>query len=249
MDASGIVIIGSYFSPFVRKVLVGLGLKAINYRIDPIAPFFGNDEFTRLNPRRQIPVLMRGSQVVCGSADICAWLESEYPMPPLLLNSTEMREKALSWQAFSDRQLADVLVYGLVQEIIIHPFFFGRPRNDERIRELTERVIPAELNCLEAEIPDKGFLLGEFSLADIAIASMFRTAELVRFSVDAERWPRIAAWLQRTWALPAFAELRPFEQICTRTPYLQQREALKLAGAPLTGTTLGTNTPRPPPAR
>ncbi len=43
-------VIGNYISPYVRKVLVCLELKGIDYEIDPIAPFVGNDEFSRLSP-------------------------------------------------------------------------------------------------------------------------------------------------------------------------------------------------------
>ena len=45
-----VTVIGSYLSPYVRKVLVCLELKGIQYEIDPIVPFYGNDEFTRLIP-------------------------------------------------------------------------------------------------------------------------------------------------------------------------------------------------------
>jgi glutathione S-transferase len=34
-------IVGSYLSPYVRKVLACLDLKGLAYEIDPIAPFFG----------------------------------------------------------------------------------------------------------------------------------------------------------------------------------------------------------------
>ena len=43
-------IIGSYVSPYVRKVLVCMELKGLEYEVDPITPFFGNDEFRRLSP-------------------------------------------------------------------------------------------------------------------------------------------------------------------------------------------------------
>ena len=43
-------IIGSYISPYVRKVLVFLHIKGIAYEIDPIIPFMGDDGFTRLSP-------------------------------------------------------------------------------------------------------------------------------------------------------------------------------------------------------
>jgi glutathione S-transferase len=41
-------IIGSYVSPYVRKVLACLALKELAYEIDPITPFYGNEEFGRL---------------------------------------------------------------------------------------------------------------------------------------------------------------------------------------------------------
>ena len=43
-------IIGSYISPYVRKVLAALALKGIDYDIDPIVPFFGSDRFSAISP-------------------------------------------------------------------------------------------------------------------------------------------------------------------------------------------------------
>ena len=47
MTAIKTKIIGSYLSPYVRKVLVCLDIKGVPYEIDPIVPFHGNDEFAR----------------------------------------------------------------------------------------------------------------------------------------------------------------------------------------------------------
>ena len=55
-------IIGSYLSPYVRKVLVFLHAKKIPYEIDPIVPFYGNDAFTEISPVRRIPVLIDEEQ-------------------------------------------------------------------------------------------------------------------------------------------------------------------------------------------
>jgi glutathione S-transferase len=40
-------IIGSYVSPYVRKVLAYLALKGLDYEIDPITPCFGDEERAR----------------------------------------------------------------------------------------------------------------------------------------------------------------------------------------------------------
>jgi hypothetical protein len=58
MPAEPVTIIGTYLSPYVRKALVCLDLKGIDYRIDPIVPFFGNEQFTRISPLRRIPALI-----------------------------------------------------------------------------------------------------------------------------------------------------------------------------------------------
>ena len=47
---SPVRIIGSYLSPYVRKVLVCLDLKGLAYEIDPIVPFLGDDRFSKLSP-------------------------------------------------------------------------------------------------------------------------------------------------------------------------------------------------------
>jgi glutathione S-transferase len=39
-----ITVIGSYILRYVRMVLVFLELKFVDYRIDPMPPFVGNDE-------------------------------------------------------------------------------------------------------------------------------------------------------------------------------------------------------------
>jgi glutathione S-transferase len=58
MTQAAATIVGSYLSPYVRKVLVCLDIKGVAYRIDPIVPFYGNDEFARISPVRRVPVLV-----------------------------------------------------------------------------------------------------------------------------------------------------------------------------------------------
>ena len=70
-----LTIIGSYVSPYVRKVLACMNLKGLDYQVDPITPFFGNDEFERLSPLRRIPVLIDGDLAVSDSTVICEYLD------------------------------------------------------------------------------------------------------------------------------------------------------------------------------
>ena len=89
-----------------------------------------------------------------------------------------------------------------------------------------------------------GFAFGDFSIADIAIAAFFRNAAFARFRVDAARWPKTAAFVDRVLAMEAFAQLAPFEDRMLRTPIAQHRAALAEMGAPILAETYGTATRR-----
>ena len=78
---AAVTIIGSYLSPYVRKVLAVLELKGIAYAIDPIVPFFGDERFSKLSPVRRIPVLIDDRVTLADSSVICQYLEDRCPAP------------------------------------------------------------------------------------------------------------------------------------------------------------------------
>ena len=92
--AETLTVIGNYLSPYVRKVLVCLELKGIPYRIDPIAPVVGNEDFSRLSPLRRIPVLIEGDLVLNDSTVICEYLQDRFPAPSLYPADPVERAKA-----------------------------------------------------------------------------------------------------------------------------------------------------------
>lgn len=73
--AGPVRIIGSYLSPYVRKVLVCLHVKGIAYEIDPIVRFFGDERFAALSPLRRVPVLIDDRVTLCDSSVICQYLD------------------------------------------------------------------------------------------------------------------------------------------------------------------------------
>jgi glutathione S-transferase len=91
---AGIRIIGSYLSPYVRKVLACLDLKRLDYEIDPIVPFMGDDRFTQLSPLRRVPVLLDDRVTLTDSTVICEYLEDRYPTPPLHPRNVADRARA-----------------------------------------------------------------------------------------------------------------------------------------------------------
>lgn len=242
-------VIGNYLSPYVRKVLVCLELKGLEYEVDPIAPFVGNDEFTRLSPLRRIPVLVDGGLVLADSSVICQYLEDRQPTPSLYPRDIADRARARWLEEYADTRLADGLIWRLFHQLAIKRHIFGEAPNEAVVQHAREVEIPAALDYLEQQLPGDGFVFGALSIADISIASFFRTASFVRYAIDAARWPAAAALVAQVQALPVFQKLAGFEDCMLRLPLAEQRGALLGAGAPLTSDTLGTSAPRPGPPR
>lgn len=246
---SDIRVIGSYISPYVRKVLVFLETKGIDYEIDPIAPFVGNEEFARLSPLKRVPVLIDGELVLTDSSVICQYLEDRFPEPPLYPRDIAARARARWLEEFADTRLADGLIWRLFYELSIKKRTTGVAADEAVVQRARDMEIPAALDYLETQVPANGFIFGEPSIADISIACYFRTAAFVRHEVDGSRWPRVAGLLDRAWALPAFRRLARFEECSLRVPLAEQRDALREAGAMLTATTLGDGPVRAVPSR
>ena len=237
-------IIGSFVSPYVRKVLACLNLKTIDYEIDPITPFFGNDEFERLSPLRRIPVLVDGDFSISDSSVICAYLDEAYPGHPLFPADPKDRAHARWLEEFADTRLGDLFIWALFYQKVVRPAVWGEPTDEERVAKALNQDIPKALDYLETELPTKGFLFGEIGAADISIASFFRNAAYAGFETDASRWPRTAAFVERVLSQPCVASLLPFEDVQRGASIKGRRQALLDAGANLTAETIGLREPR-----
>jgi glutathione S-transferase len=221
-----------------------MNLKGLTYEVDPITPFFGNDEFERLSPLRRIPVLIDGDLSVSDSTVICEYVDDAYPGHPLYPTDPKDRARARWLEEFADTRLGDLFIWSLFYQKVVRPLVWGESTDEERVAKALDEDIPAALDYLESVLPDGGFLFGEIGVADIAIASFFRNADYAGFSVDASRWQRTAAFVERTLSHPCIADLKRFEDVQRSVEIKRRRQALLDAGAQLTPETLGVREPR-----
>jgi len=182
-------IIGSYLSPYVRKVLVVLDLKGIPYEIDPIVPFFGDDRFSRISPLRRIPVLLDERGALPDSSVICQYLEERYPEPRLYPTDVTDRARARWLEEYADSRLGEVFIWRLFNQVAIKPAVWGEQTDSKAVEETLKYDVPLVLDYLESLTPRDGFIFGVVSIADISLASFFRNAKFARFQVDGARWP------------------------------------------------------------
>jgi glutathione S-transferase len=238
-------VIGSYLSPYVRKVLACLHLKGLRYEIDPLVPFFGDDRFTAVSPLRRVPVLIDDRVTLADSSVICQYLEDRYPSPALYPGEIGERARARWLEEYADSRIGDVLIWGLFDRVVIAPAVWGTPRDRQAIERVVRVDIPPILDYLEPQLPGEGFLWPTLSVADISIAVFFRNAAFARYRVDPMRWPAVAGFVDRVLAQPCLAKLQDFESVMLRTPIPEQRAALVAAGAPVSAETLAAAIPRP----
>jgi glutathione S-transferase len=132
-----ILIVGSYLSPYVRKVLACLEVKGMAYEVDHIVPFFGDDRFSRLSPLRRIPVLVDGDLVLSDSSVICQYLEDKQPDPALFPRDIADRARARWLEEFADTRMGDVFIWRFFNQIAIRPSVWGEKGD----REMVDRTL------------------------------------------------------------------------------------------------------------
>jgi glutathione S-transferase len=237
-------IIGSFLSPYVRKVLVALDLKGISFEIDPIVPFFGDDRFSQLSPIRRIPVLIDDCVTLPDSSVICQYLEDRYPQPPLYPLNIADRARARWLEEYADSRMGEVFIWKLFNQVVIKPAVWDEPTDQANLQRTLNEDMPQVLGYLETQVPAAGFIFGDVSIADISIACFFRNANFARFRVDAAHWPRTSSFVERVLKLESFQKLKPIEERLLRTPLAQVRTVLTEMKVPLTRETYDTSKPR-----
>lgn len=242
--ASPVSIIGSPASPYVRKVLAALEIKGVAYTLDPVVPFFGNDEFTRLSPLRRVPVLVEDDLALPDSTVICEYLEDRHPTPPLLPRGAAARARCRWLEEFADTRLGDVLVWGLFGGAVIRPGVFKAPRDEAALARLVAEDLPPVMDFLEAEAPEDGFLAGALSVADLAVAAPFANLRWARAGADLSRWPRAMAWVARTAAASPLGRLDAFGERFLTTRFPDRPALFAEFGVALAPHTLAGREPR-----
>jgi glutathione S-transferase len=200
-------LIGTGLSPFVRKVQIALAEKGLAYEHDPMVPFGVPDAYKQMHPLGKIPTLTDGDRVLPDSSAICAYLERRQPEPSLYPSEPYEEARALWYEEFADAGLINGTIVPF-QERVVGPAFFKRASDEARIEEALNETLPPLFDYLERELGDADYIVGNrFSIADIALGTQFVNFGHGQGSVDASRWPRLAAYVERLHARPSFKPL------------------------------------------
>lgn len=220
-----LIVYGGAVSPFVRKVRVALAEKGLAYSLEQINPFALPPDFVEISPLKRIPAfrdtdLAAPNDHLADSSVICDYLEHKYPTPSLYPSEPYGRARALWFEEYADSQVASNLVRSLFFERIVKKLLKMQP--DESICEAALRDhMPGIGDYLEKEIGPREYLVNDtFSIADIAVASMFVNVHHAGEIIDKGRWPKLAAYVARIHERPSFQSL-----IEEETPFVQRARA------------------------
>lgn len=211
--SSDLVVYGMKGSPFVRKVQVLLAEKGLAYEFEMASPFPAPDWFAEISPAKRIPVLRDRSVgtegaagTIADSSAICAYLERKYPQPALYPRNDFDYARALWFEEYADSELAMRVGLGLFRPLVMARMF-GKQPDIERARKTLREDLPPLFDYLEKSIAQRQFLVGDsFGIADISVATQFVNFQHAGATLDAARWPSLAAFLERVHARPSFAE-------------------------------------------
>jgi len=223
---AAVTIIGSPVSPYVRKVLATCAVKGIEVEIDPMPPFLAKDGFTDLSPLRRIPVWIEGDVTLCDSSVIVQYIEETRPGPSLWPADPVQRAKARFIEEFADTRLFDVMGWKLYFQLALKPIFFGGEPDQTIVDQARDTDLPAIFDYLEGLTPESGFLFGDLSIADLSLAPAFMNGRAVQVNVDPDRWPRLAAWVERVETETPLGDLNKLARKLMRTPPHAQRDRL-----------------------
>lgn len=199
---------GSDASPYVRKVRVALAFKDIDYEDVQQIPFGAPPEYLKKSPLSKVPCWEEGDFTLPDSSAILAYLEHRYPEPPLLPADPAPRARAIWFEEYADAHLIPQLVGGIFFQRVVMPLVFKMETNQEVVDRAINESMPKILDYLTDCLGDDEFMVGGmFSLADISLTSGFVNLAIAGEHIDAEKWPAMAAYVKRVFALPCYAPI------------------------------------------
>ena len=186
---------GFPLSPFVRKVMVGIKEKGLDAELVPSNPGQPDAEFLAVSPLGKIPAFRDGDFTLADSTAIVTYLDAKYPEPALIPAAPEARGRAVWFE-----EVADTVFIPAGAPIVIHRFLrpqlFGT-EGDEEAAKAGEEAVLKPLDYLEGELGADGWLDDAFTVGDLSVACTIKTLGYAGWSLDAARYPKLAAWYGR----------------------------------------------------
>ena len=198
-------------APSPRRARMFIAEKGIEIESKEVSMLKGEQlkpEFTAINPRATIPVLVteEGSTLTENLA-IATYLEERFPDRPLMGTTADEKATIINWNVICETQGGQAIAEAFRNS---NPHMKGRALtgqvNFEQIPELAERAmlrVDLFFNLLNDRLGEAKFVAGDrFSMADITAFVFVDFARVVKKRVSEEH-PNLLAWYEAMKVRPS----------------------------------------------
>ncbi|ANE56823.1 glutathione S-transferase family protein [Methylomonas sp. DH-1] len=181
------------------KIRLLCGLLGIDYERVPVDLMQGQhktEDFLRLNPRGQIPVLEDAGALIWDSSAILLYLARQYGGEQWLPLAAKPMAEVMQWLSLAQNEL----LYGLARARAAKKF--NRPWDIEQCQQHGR----LGLQVLERQLATNAWLAGsQPTIADIACYPYVALAP--EGGVALAEFPAVLAWMQRIRELPGYVAM------------------------------------------
>lgn len=207
-----LTVFGAPLSPFVRKVRLCLLEKQVDYELEFVMPFTPPDWYYELNPLGRIPALRDDQVTLADSSVICQYLNERHPNNDLLGSTPAARAQVRWLEKYADYEIAPLATFTVFANRLLKPSM-GKPCDEALVHKALDEKLPPHFDYLERQLGEREYFVEDrLSMADIAVACQLINLEHGEETVDASRWPGLAAHLARMKARQSVEQILPSEQ-------------------------------------
>ncbi len=201
-----VTLYGISLSPYVRKARVVLHEKNIQYELVETLPLSLlkatqspiSDDFVNASPLGKIPALVVDGWALADSGAISAYVDRKNAQNSLYPKSPKLLGKTIWFEKYGDEVVFAVTTKAILIERILKPKVLKLETDEKTVQKALNEDLPQICDYLEQELGNKKWIVGnQFTVADIAIVSQFISLEIVGEKVDADRWPKLASYINR----------------------------------------------------
>ena len=190
------------FSPFARKVRLVLELKRVKHEVFDGLAIANREAMEAINGRVEVPAIDHDGVVVVGSSDIVAYIERCFPERPVYPSDHAEWVHARAWERCADSVIDPILI-----DISYWVWAIRSDSMPEGMLEAAKRDMENVYSALERALDGRSYLSGEEPMiADIALFPHITATRMVQVPYDADRFPKVHAWMKRLRAHTIFAD-------------------------------------------
>jgi GST-like protein len=190
----------SAFSPFARKVRMVLEFKGLDFQVKDGLLKANHAELSTVNGRIEVPTLVDDDTIIVNSSDIVSYLEHRYPDRRVYPSAPNARVHARAWERAADTFIDPILV-----DISYWKWAERADTMPTGLLDAARADLALVYDTLDAELAQREYISGPFSVADIALFPHIASARAMEVAHSSDRHPNITRWFASMRSFPICA--------------------------------------------